>query len=129
MTSNDSGLRARLQHLIPAVYREFGYRLSSAVTLGLLAFGILDSNAAALWAQFGVGLVTLLFALLYSTDSVRTAIYAFTGVGGSVLLYYGLVSDVRWALITAAIAQAFGITTAAAKTVTVDSAGYRDSAA
>ena len=33
---------------------------------------------------------------------------------------YGIVSDVRWALIVAAVGQLFGIATAAAKTVQRD---------
>nr|YP_009950068.1 tail length tape measure protein [Mycobacterium phage Serendipitous]AYB70558.1 hypothetical protein SEA_SERENDIPITOUS_16 [Mycobacterium phage Serendipitous] len=124
MTSNDpvpvGGLRGRLQLLIPASWREGWYRIASGGVMFLLAFGLLDANEAALWTQFGVGLVTLIFALIYAYTPARVALYAFLGVGGSVLLYYGIVTDVRWALITAAVAQAFGIATAAAKTVTAD---------
>lgn len=129
MTSNDPlpGLleswRAKLQAHIPAAWREWGYRAASGAVMFLLAFGVLDVNSAALWTQFGVGLVTLIFALIYAYTPVRVALYAFLGIGGSVLMYYGIVSDVRWALITAAVAQAFGIATAAAKTVTASNDG------
>lgn len=117
MTSNNPGVRARLQTILPAPLRETFYRFSGALTLLLFAFGILDASTQALWGQLGVGLVTLVFALVYATTPARVALYAVTGPIGAVLLYYGIVTDVRWALITAAVAQAFGIVTAAAKTV------------
>ncbi|AKO62190.1 tail length tape measure protein [Mycobacterium phage Apizium] len=119
MTGNDLSPRARLQAMIPAKARETWYRVASAAVMFLLAFGILDANEAALWAQFAVGLVTLVFALIYAYTPARVALYAFVGVVGSVLLYYGITTEETWALITAAVAQAFGIATAAAKTTPV----------
>lgn len=120
MTSNNPSARARLQALFPPHLREVGYRLSAALTTLLFAYGILDASTQAIWAQLGVGLVTLVFALVYAETPVRIALYTITGPLGAALLYYGIVTDVRWALITAAVAQAFGIVTAAAKTVNTD---------
>lgn len=110
-----SGLRTA----VPQSKREGFYRAVGAAIMFLLAFGVLDDNEATLWATFGTGLVTLLFALLHATSTWRTAIYVFTGPLGSVLMVYGIVGDERWALIVAATGYAFGIVTAAAKTNTV----------
>jgi hypothetical protein len=78
---------------------------------------VLNADQSTLWTQLGVSTVTLLFAMLYSTSTWRTALYAVVGPLGALLMGYSIVNDVRWALITAAVGQLFGITTAAAKTV------------
>ncbi|ADX31938.1 holin [Tsukamurella phage TPA2] len=83
----------------------------------LFGLGVLTSDQAAQWAQLAVSLITLLFAFLYATTPWRTALYAITGPLGSILMAYGIVSDVRWAVIAASVGYALGITTAAAKTV------------
>lgn len=117
-----SSLKAYLRELIPESQREMGFRLVSAVSVALLGIGVVDSEQAALWTQAGVGTVTLLFAWLYATSSARAALYALTGPIGGLVMAYGLVNDVKWAVVTAAIGQAFGVTTAAAKVVQLPSA-------
>lgn len=111
------GLRGRLQALVPQRAREAYYRFAGGAVMFLMAIGLLDTAEASLWTQLVVGTVTLVFALLYATTPWRVALYAITGPLGGVLMYYGIVNDTKWALITASVAQAFGITTAAAKTV------------
>jgi hypothetical protein len=106
-----------LRGLFPQSSREAFYRFASAVTATLLAIGITTADRAALWGQLAVAGVTLLFALLYATSAWRAALYGVLGPLGSLLMAYGIVDNVRWALIVAALAQIFGITTAAAKTV------------
>ena len=125
MTGHQTALsvRAWLQARIPASWREGWYRLASGLVMFLFAFGLLTADAVTLRLQLAVATVTLLFALLYATSPWRVALYAIVAPVGAVLLYYGVVDDVRWALISAAVAQVFGITTAAAKTVTVDPDG------
>ena len=113
----------RIRSVIPEGAREAYYRVTAAVVTGLMAFGLLDNQEAALWTQLGLTTVTSLFAMLYSTQAWRTALYALVGPLGAVLMAYGLVADERWALITAAVGQLFGIATAAAKTVQPSSAG------
>lgn len=112
-----SRLLTEIRALIPDSYREAAYRGLSGVVTFLVAFGVFNSDQAALWTQLGVSTVTLLFALLYSTSTWRSVLYAVVGPLGAVLMAYGIVDDVRWALITTAVAQVFGITTAAAKVV------------
>lgn len=126
--TTDNTVLDKLRAAIPEGQREAFYRLVAGVTAFLLAFGVLDDSEAALWTQLGLTLVTSLFALLYSTQAWRTALYVITGPLGAVLMAYGIVSDVRWALITAAVAQLFGITTAAAKTVQYPTSGLHRAA-
>ncbi|QNL30141.1 hypothetical protein SEA_MARIOKART_14 [Gordonia phage Mariokart] len=106
----------RIRSAVPEGARETFYRVVAGATTFLLAFGVLDDQEAALWTQLGLTAVTSLFAMLYSTQAWRTALYALVGPLGSVLMAYGLVADEKWAIITAAIGQLFGIATAAAKT-------------
>lgn len=122
MTSNDRpGVVGRalawLRAKIPATARETWYRVSSGAVMFLFAFGTLAQDSVTLWIQLVGATVTLLFAALYSTSTLRTVLYTTLAPAGAVLMYYGIVSDVRWALITAAVAQVFGIATAAAKSV------------
>lgn len=109
----------RLRALIPASSREGLYRIAGAVTTLLFGLGVLTSDEAAQWAQLIVSLITLLFAFLYATSSWRVALYAVTGPLGSILMAYGIVNDVRWAVIAASVGYALGITSAAAKTIQV----------
>lgn len=117
MTSHQPGARARLQTVIPANAREAWYRIAAAIVMGLSAFGVLNGETVALWGQLAVATITLLFAALYATTPLRVALYAVLAPLGAVLLYYGITYDEQWAIITASIGQAFGIATAAAKTV------------
>lgn len=109
----------KLRALVPARYREIGYRVSNTLTIVLLVGGYVTSTEAALWSGLVTGVITLVFALLHATSTWRAAIYVFTGPLGSVLLAYGVVDDVKWAFIVSAAGYALGITTAAAKAQTV----------
>jgi hypothetical protein len=111
------GLLNRIRALIPESAREGWYRIAGGVVAFLAAFGLLEQQEAALWTQLVISVITLGFALIYATSTWRVVLYAVTGPLGGVLMFYGLVNDVRWAAITASVAYAFGITTAAAKTV------------
>jgi hypothetical protein len=102
---------------VPPFTRETGYRAVTGVVTLLLGIGVLDANKATLWSALALSTVTLVFALLYSTSPWRTALYAVVGPLGALVGAYGLLQGVDWALIAVAVAQAFGITTAAAKTV------------
>lgn len=102
---------------VNAATRETAYRLVSAVVTLLLGVGVLHGAQAALWSEFGLGAVTLVFAIFYSTSSWRTALYALTGPMGLLLGAYGLWKGLDWAIITAAVGQALGVSTAAAKAV------------
>ena len=112
-----AGIRAWFQARVPAEMRETAYRVAAGVLTFLTGFGLLDNNEGALWGQLVVATITALFALLYSTSNLRVALYALVGPVGAVLMGYGLLSDVHWAVIVAAIGQVFGVATAASKAI------------
>jgi len=115
-----TGWRGKIDALIPPSMRETLYRVVAGASTFLIAFGLVNHSEAVLWAQLGTSLVTLLFALLYTTVVWRAALYGVVGPLGAILMAYGIVNDVRWALITAAVGQVFGVATAAAKAVQPD---------
>ena len=117
MMTSDDRLLDRVRALVPERAREAWYRAATGGVMLLFTLGVMDADAAAAWTQLVLGTVTLVFALLWTTSRWRIALYSVTGPLGGVLMYYGLVTDTKWALITAAVAQAFGISTAAAKTI------------
>lgn len=106
-----------LRDVLPPEHRETLYRVVAGVLTFLTGYGILDESEAALWAQLAVGTITVLFALLYSTTTLRMALYALIGPVGAVLMAYGIVTDQMWAVIVAAVGQVFGVATAGSKTV------------
>lgn len=107
----------RLRARIPESQRENWYKFASAAVMLLFGLEVLTDVQAAAWGQLGTSVVTLLFAALYATTKLRLALYLFAGPALGVLQLYGMVNDVRAALIVSAVGQALGITTAAAKTV------------
>lgn len=112
---HDPGWLVRLRDYIPERYRETFHRVASAVTVLLLAIGLTSPDKAPLWGQLAVATVASLFSILYTTSYWRVALYTLVGPAGGLLMAYGIVTDTRWALITAAVGQIFGITTSAAK--------------
>ncbi|OMB79310.1 hypothetical protein A5743_14355 [Mycolicibacterium conceptionense] len=107
----------RIRAWVKPEWREPGYRVAGAAIMMLFALGVLKQEEAALWTQLVVSVITSLFALLFATSTWRAALYLIVGPLGGVLMWYGIVNAATWAVIAAAVAQAFGITTAAAKTV------------
>ncbi|MBV9871731.1 MAG: hypothetical protein JO214_14015 [Frankiaceae bacterium] len=110
-------LRGRLQGLIPPTARETYQRIVAGVLTFLTGYQVLDADKAALWSQLALGTISALFALLYATSTARVALYALVGPVGGVLMAYGIISDVKWAVLVASIGQVFGVATAAAKVV------------
>lgn len=102
-----------LKTRLPESSRDYAYALASAVVLFCSAFGLVDNEQAALWTSLAVACVTLLYAAFYSPSQIRATFYTIVGPLGAILMAYGLIGDARWAIITAAVGQALGITTAA----------------
>lgn len=74
---------------VPASARENWYRYGGAIIVFLASWGYIDTAVVTQWTALVLGVITLLFAALHSTSSVRTALYlllvAVQGVaGGSV---------------------------------------------
>lgn len=116
-TSVVTTLKLRLQGYIPESYREKFQNLAAGVLTFLLGYGILDDNEVTLWSQLALGTIAALFALLYSTSAVRSILYTLVGPVGAVLMWYGIISDVKWAVLVASIGQIFGVSVAGAKVV------------
>lgn len=116
-------VRAKLDHFIPAIWREHLYKAVSGVVMALTATGITNPDKSGLWTQVGVATVTLLFALLYAGNGIRVAVYSLAAAGGALLMAYGIAKGVEWAVVVAAVGQALGIATAAAKAVVPEPAG------
>lgn len=109
-------MRGLVEKVIPPGARETLYRYVSAGITGLTAVGKLDIDTSVLWTQLALATITLVFAILYSDSTIRTALYWVVATGGGVLMAYGILHGVNWALVVAAIGQVLGTATAAAKT-------------
>ncbi|AER47664.1 phage holin [Mycolicibacterium goodii] len=111
------GWLGRIAAKVNPANREGWYRAVSGIVLALWGAGVLKQEEALTWTQLGISTVTLLFAALYATSSWRLALYGMIVPVSAVLTWYGIATGVDWALVSSAVAQILGITTAAAKTV------------
>lgn len=98
-------------------WREPLYRFVIGLVALLSAIAYLSKEEAALWTQLGLSIVTLLFAALFATSTLRQVLYPVLATAGGLLTWYGYVNSDQWPLILAAAVQMFGLSTAAAKTV------------
>ncbi|MGB7364315.1 MAG: hypothetical protein WA931_14890 [Rhodococcus sp. (in: high G+C Gram-positive bacteria)] len=104
---------------VPAAWRERVYVVVSAVVPVLGALSIVDDNAASAWTAAATSFVTLFFAVLYSSSTVRTALYSFLGAAAAVAQIYGFTQGATWAQYAAIAVSVLGTSLAAAKTPTV----------
>ena len=111
-----SELLTTIRGYIPESYRNQAYRYAQLAFALLSIVGLTTEATAAVWGQLVVGLVTLLFAALYSPSTLVASAYAVLGLAGAVFTFYGLGSADTWAQAVAAVGVAFGITVAAART-------------
>ncbi len=116
---------------VPASARENWYRYGGAIIVFLASWGYIDTAVVTQWTALVLGVITLLFAALHSTSSVRTALYlllvAVQGVAGGV---FGILNEQRWGAIITLAALFLGVATAAAKTpMPVEFQGVRASTA
>jgi hypothetical protein len=106
----------KIRSVIPASARERWYVVSGALVTFLASWGLLEASTAPAWIGLVTATITLLFAVLYSTSTVRTALYsvllAVQGVAG----LYSILGESQWAAIVALAAVLLGTGTAAAKT-------------
>lgn len=109
----------RLRSILRPALRERAYVIVAAIVAVLTSVGLLEASEAAAWSSLIVSAITLAFALLHSTSPWRTALYSFLlGLQGIAGLY-GIATEAAWALVVQVAAALLGITTAAAKTPTV----------
>lgn len=114
------GIIERTRNFLPESARESWYRIGGALVIFFGSWGYLDGSEVQQWSALVAATVTLLFAALYSTSTVRTALYLFLVAVQGVAGLYGILDDQRWGGIVTLAAFALGVTTAAAKTVVID---------
>lgn len=107
---------AKIRSVIPAYARERWYIVSNALVSFLTMWGLLDASLGQQIATLAIASITLLFAILYSTDEIRTAIYTLVLAVQAVAQVLGILTDQQWGAIVALVAILLGQTLAAAKT-------------
>lgn len=108
----------RIRSAIPAEARERLYVIAAAAVTMLASWGVVDAAAVPAWAALAAAVITLGFAILHSTSTVRTALYSLLLAGQGVAQLYGILTETQWASIGGFVAAILGITVAAAKTPT-----------
>jgi hypothetical protein len=107
-----------IRSAIPATVREKWYVTSGAIITFLVGWKLLDQSTASAWTQLAIATITLFFAVLYSTSTLRTALYGVLLAVQALAQVYGILSGSQWAAIVALAATLLGTATAAAKTPT-----------
>lgn len=101
---------------IPASARQRWYDVSTAAVGALVLWGVFDASNAPLWTALIVNVVTLIFALLYATTTVRQVFYTVVVAASGLLGAYGIVADVKLAGIGAVVAALLGTAVAGSNT-------------
>lgn len=97
------------------------YAISAAIVAALVTFGFLSSTLAVSVSGVAVGIITLIYAVLHSESTVRTAFYSLCAAVGALFIALGIFTDAEADALLAVIAPVAGITLAAAKTPTTRS--------
>lgn len=105
-----------VRNIVPASARATWYAVASALVAALVAWGVLDANAAPAITGVVVATVTLIFALLHSTSPWRQALYGVAAALGVLGTYLGWGSEVQFDALLAVIAPVLGLGAAAATT-------------
>lgn len=109
---------AKLRAVLPPEARERLYVLVAPIVALLASVGLLDASMAAQWSALVVSFVTLLFALLHSTSTLRTALYGVLAAVAPIAQVFGILTGQQWASILFIVATLLGVATAAAKAPT-----------
>lgn len=102
------------------------YTASAAVVTALVVFGVIASNIAAPITAVVLAAITLIYAMVHSESTLRTAAYALCAAVGALMVTLGTVSDDQSDALLAVIAPVLGISLAAAKTPTRSEDGRVD---
>lgn len=113
-----------IRAFIPAAARERVYVVSAALVALLASWGAIDVAVVPQWTALVLATVTLAFAVLHSTSTIRTALYSVLLVTQGVAQVYGIGSDLQWTSIIGLVAAVLGLTFAAAKTPTAIDGEY-----
>ena len=101
---------------LPPAFRERAYNYVGATVVVLGAWGLADQNKAATIAQLVLAAVTLGFAVLYSTNTLRAALYGVLAAAQPVAALWAFGSADKWAAVLAMAAAVLGTQTASGRT-------------
>lgn len=85
----------------------------------LVAFGLVNGSAAALWGSAVAAVLGFTLAGANSTATWRTYLYGILGAAQPILVALGVFNESRAAAIVAVVSAALGLTVAAAKTPSI----------
>lgn len=105
-----------IRSAIPAAFRERAYVVVTAIVGLFAAQGVVTEAAAPVWISVGAAAVTLFFAVLYATDTVRLSLYALLGTLSTLGQLYGYFTEAQWSSYLGLAAALLGLSLAAAKT-------------
>lgn len=107
-----------IRSAIPPETRQRWYDISTAIVGALAMWGLLGTSEVPAWTSLVVGVVTLMFAVLYSESTVRVSFYtvllAVQGVAG----LYGILDNQKWAAILSVASALLGTAVAGSNTPT-----------
>lgn len=106
----------RVRAAVPPVWRERLYNGVGVAVTVLGGLGVVDDNAAAVVAQLVLAVVTLAFAVLHSTSSVRTAVYLVLAATQGVLGLWSLGDGPVWSAVLSIAAAVLGTQIASGRT-------------
>ncbi|AZA08688.1 phage holin [Corynebacterium pseudopelargi] len=110
----------QIRNTIPASSRGTLYAVVAALAPALIAWGVLGEEQAAAVVGVLTAVVTLAFAVVHSTSSVRTAIYGVVAAVTAALAVWGYGDPAQWDTILGIVAPALGMGVAAANTPVVE---------
>lgn len=111
-----SAFLAGVRRWILPEYRERFYNTVGAAVVLLGSYGLVDGNTAATVAQLVLAAAALLFAILYSTSELRTAIYGVLAAAQAVAALWHIGSGPKWAAILSIAAAVLGTQIASGRT-------------
>lgn len=94
------------------------YTVAAALVTALVVFGFIASTLAPAIVGLLVAIITLVYAIIHSESTIRTAIYGVCAATAGLFIGLGTLTDVQSESLLAVVAPVLGITLAAAKTPT-----------
>lgn len=102
-----------LRLTIPAESRGRVYTTAAALVAALVSWGVLDDALAPTVVGVVGASITLAYALLHSTSTWRSAVYALTVAVGPLSVALGWGTDNHWVAAAALVSAALGLNVAA----------------
>lgn len=117
-----------LRLTIPAESRGRVYTTAAALVAALVSWGVLDDALAPAVVGVVGASITLAYALLHSTSTWRSAVYALTVAVGPLAVAVGWGTDNHWVAAAALVSAALGLNVAAHHAPTPEADPFGDGA-